>query len=1095
MKNLLLLINTLLAVMIPVTRSSAQTTMPTIVQKQTLNCSAGCSASTTITPATATTAGHMIVVSYTSTVSPILIKCGSSSALYSSVAQNVSAGVNSGLGTAFADIRYGLNVPSVTSCVMTMPSAWTGAAVMYEVTANTVDQGCYSIQADDTGITPGSCIMNPAAITSAGAATYPGINSNNNPITTQFANEMAFSALSGFPSTPTIAAPYTSTDYLDTASSAIFNSGPIATVGSSYMLSATWASGTSMPTGAVLTVYENPTLPTALVPILSPEMGSYGGPQTVSIVSPTNGSSVYYTVTAGTAGTTPTCTGSGTLYTAPFTISATSTVEAISCAAGYAPELATRNAWPNPTNNPPANNNQLTYTITGRTTPQTWYVRPAGGTRYSADLLTGQCNGLYDADYSGDGGTNENCAFNDFRFLYDSQGYLNQAWVMQGGDTAIVRGCISNPNTAAPYCRTGWSATSGPGSGNTWCVGVGAEGCQPPIPSGTSAQPTQILGGNYTSCTDGTIFTPGNQLRIIGGFGMIVALDLSAAQHVNVECVEVTSYGGCSQVGSYLTNLPCNYGDDYASVGIYTSNGTHDLYMQDVFSHGFISRGVQGTIGGIVTCLRCLISTNAEAGWDFDDGTTSRPSDTGQLLQYGSAPVNGTWNFNYSKIEYSGCMQVYTTNGFLPTYCFAQEEGGYGGSTGDAPGGCNNVNVNHSSFYFSLQDNVNWGHSDAGPSGAGYSDQGYCTETITNSYAFGVLGSDWKIGPNQSPVVMTGNVSIGNCARASLPIPGIPSTYNSFLQPGDLCRAAGSPLSFDLHAGNSAFTFSNNTIVSYASTIFGLKCWEGDYACPGSTVNFQNNIVYGFQSPTIIDQYGGDQGGTGGWFYGVGGPPATAVQTYNRSYNQWVGVRTENCPTTGYTGEVCSDPQFYGIPTTGPTSVANCLGLTAPTCTFVETDWDTFGVGASASYYLNSTSSPAYGTGTTYTGMPTTTFDGTAMPSPPVRGALSDNWTAPALATITVTPVSASVVIGGQAAYAAACLYTNSTTTPCNVTWTDTAAHSTVGSTTGVVTGVSIGSDTITATINTIYGQATVTILAAPQFVPMQGLLMYGRHN
>jgi len=44
----------------------------------------------------------------------------------------------------------------------------------------------------------------------------------------------------------------------------------------------------------------------------------------------------------------------------------------------------------------------------------TWYIRPDGGTRYSSQQKSGQCDGQTDAAYPGEG-KNQHCAFNDFR--------------------------------------------------------------------------------------------------------------------------------------------------------------------------------------------------------------------------------------------------------------------------------------------------------------------------------------------------------------------------------------------------------------------------------------------------------------------------------------------------------------------------------------------------------------------------------------------------------------------------------------------------------------------------------------------------------
>ena len=68
----------------------------------------------------------------------------------------------------------------------------------------------------------------------------------------------------------------------------------------------------------------------AQIPTFSPAAGLYTAPISVSIASETANTSIYYTLD----GTTPTT--SSTLYTAPFTISQTTTVKAIATAAGYA---------------------------------------------------------------------------------------------------------------------------------------------------------------------------------------------------------------------------------------------------------------------------------------------------------------------------------------------------------------------------------------------------------------------------------------------------------------------------------------------------------------------------------------------------------------------------------------------------------------------------------------------------------------------------------------------------------------------------------------------------------------------------------------
>jgi Chitobiase/beta-hexosaminidase C-terminal domain/Legume lectin domain/Fn3 associated len=71
------------------------------------------------------------------------------------------------------------------------------------------------------------------------------------------------------------------------------------------------------------------TPPPAATPVISPATGTYTSPQTVTVTDSTSGSSIFYTLN----GAQP--TSSSTKYTAPFTVSATTTVKAIATASGF----------------------------------------------------------------------------------------------------------------------------------------------------------------------------------------------------------------------------------------------------------------------------------------------------------------------------------------------------------------------------------------------------------------------------------------------------------------------------------------------------------------------------------------------------------------------------------------------------------------------------------------------------------------------------------------------------------------------------------------------------------------------------------------
>jgi hypothetical protein len=515
----------------------------------------------------------------------------------------------------------------------------------------------------------------------------------------------------------------------------------------------------------------------------------------------------------------------------------------------------------------------------------TWYVRPDGGTRYSANAPTGQCDGKADVAYSGSG-TNQHCAFNDYRFLYDDQSSQNVAWVIAGGDTVILRG--------GPW-RVG--VNQGTVAKDVWCNGSTTLGnpyncTNPTIPAGTATQHTRILGENYGSCSQS------NMTQLYGGFGVVQALRLDGAQYVDVQCIELTRHSQCTFYGvpAYPANCSRTYPlDDYATNGMTTTNTTHDVLLQDMWIHGFMSRGIIGPIGGTVSATRVDIAYNGGAGWDFDDGSAT-PS------------VNAVVNFSYLTVEWSGCNQAYPGTGAVS--CYSQSTGGYGDGIGTPAGTCLSANVDHSIFRYNTQDGYDMLHNDTGN----------CYGNITDSASYGNNGAQFKWGPNDNPMVFTNNTVVANCMRLSAPFPGQPSTYNANL--ADFCRA-GDAMAFGFRDGGST-TMENNTFVSYAPTTFDASCsgtypqLENQGTCNNSTFTFENNITYGIDNPDTYND-GGQVGGPGGFYYG------TPIGHVIRNNNLYFGLRATSfiCPT-GLPAEICADPLFVNEPVfTGESSLDN----------------------------------------------------------------------------------------------------------------------------------------------------------------------------
>ncbi|HWB32277.1 MAG TPA: putative Ig domain-containing protein [Acidobacteriaceae bacterium] len=566
----------------------------------------------------------------------------------------------------------------------------------------------------------------------------------------------------------------------------------------------------------------------------------------------------------------------------------------------------------------------------------TWYIRPDGGTRYSKNVTNGQCDGLADAPYPGSG-VNQHCAFKDYRYLWDDQSYGNDAWVISGGDTVIIRG--------GPW-RVGYDSNTGPGAGYTWCVGGnGPYSCSnPTIPSGTPTQHTRILGENWANCSANNAVDKSKLTQIFGGYGVWYALNLSGSQYVDVQCLEITSHAQCISHGYPAVPRGCNSGnpsiaslDDYDSEGVVTSTGTQNVLLQDVYIHGHTDRGVKGPIGGTFTCLRCDIYANGMAGWDFDDGSGSNNG-------FGTASLPGaTWNFLYSTIEWNGCNQIWP-NGGVDT-CYSQSTGGYGDGVGTPPGMCLNANIDHSSFNYNTQDGLDLGHLDTGN----------CKVVITNSIAIGNSGGTFKTGANATTYIFENNLALANCLRLSQPISGASSYYNANL--ADYCRA-GDNMSFNFRQGGTAL-LANNTVVGYQPTQFDIACWDTN-GCSNSTLTFKNNITMGYDNPSLYNM-GGQQGGTGSFYF------QQPIGIITRSNNLWYGIRSTSfaCPPP-YASEFCANPSFVNEPTGQGTN-------------FKETELDNFN-------FALAPGSPAIGAGIQIPGI-TLDYTGVQRANPPSIGA------------------------------------------------------------------------------------------------------------
>lgn len=226
--------------------------------------------------------------------------------------------------------------------------------------------------------------------------------------------------------------------------------------------------------------------------------------------------------------------------------------------------------------------------------------------------------------------------------------------------------------------------------------------------------------------------------------------------------------------------------------------------------------------------------------------------------------------------------------------------------------------------------------------------------SITNSVAYANMGQQWKWSTSPNATVnFTNNLTLGNCSRMGSPITGAPSTFNTNLS--DFCRAGDT-----IAVGTSDSTttvIANNTVVSYAPTIFDLGCL--DPSCSNGTFTVENNIVMGYDNPGDYSR-GLQPGGPGAYYYG------SPLGTFVRSNNIYYGVgHGFSCPT-GYPNEQCLSPQLVNQP----------LGNAG---NFVESELDNFNFDIAPG-------SPALGAGISVPGV-TLDYTGLTRGNPPSIGA------------------------------------------------------------------------------------------------------------
>ncbi len=538
---------------------------------------------------------------------------------------------------------------------------------------------------------------------------------------------------------------------------------------------------------------------------------------------------------------------------------------------------------------------------------ETWYVRRDGGTRYSANVPKGQCDGRADAAYRGKG-ENQHCAFNDVRYLWADGSYTNNptagspawGWIGSGGDTYLIRGSLAD----GVSWRVGYSGANISSDYHLGLAGNPYGSGAPPPPSGTTSQHTRILGENYASCHSASAKT-----QLHGGFATSSILQMAGVSYVDIACLDLTDFSNCGkdgQANACSTGTPLS---DFANTAIsWSRSSTYDT-LTDVNTHGLASAGMVGPTGTGAVFSYIDITGNAGSGWSADAGDST--TGTGTLL---------VQNYN---ISWNGCAEEYPIVHPLPySDCTDDNGSGYGdgfGTTSKPSSPPWNVTFDHGVVSYNTQDGLDALHL----IGTGSS------MTVTDTLAFGNMGQQIKVGGASGSVIS--NKIVTNCNAMRQAIPGTPSGYNSHLT--DFCRAADTGVVITVNDGSTTI-FRDNIIYSASTTAMEVDV-TSSCSTPTCLIKQQHNTFVGFLNNAAN---GYPSGGTGGYSNPIYAQEAAkAYSNPGSSFDQnttFHASKSWSCPAMRLheTRATCGDPKLkdqtwplYGHGNMTPTGAGSAI--------------------------------------------------------------------------------------------------------------------------------------------------------------------------
>lgn len=554
-----------------------------------------------------------------------------------------------------------------------------------------------------------------------------------------------------------------------------------------------------------------------------------------------------------------------------------------------------------------------------------WFIRPDGGTRYSANVTTGQCNGKYDVAYPGTG-VNQNCAFNDFRYLWSDNSGSSPAWIIAGGDRVVVRGCHALPsqqNPSDPNCRLGWDIAANGAPPNAWCYTIGNTDCySPPVPSGTSGAHTQILAGcAYDStpgpCHTGNVRNDANLTQLFSGMGLTFAFNLRGSKYVDIEGIELTTHNKVNSGTAFIASHAYALGDqifDGTNTETVTTAGTSGTAptWSTTIGTGTTTTGTVTftnstpncvTLGLPVYPINCQHSSapyddyggngfrtnNATSNILFEDVYVHGFSSSGFYGAIGGAITMTRVKDNYNAFagwNFDEGTSGPNSTGF-PNNPLASITASY--VTMDWNGFDQEYPITHAIPVLTANSQLTNGFGDAwsgqnthlasmtcdhcemaynvkdaffGPH------TGIGSVIITNSYAGNNGGQTWKANlGGDGTWLMQNTLTNDNCRRLVSPVAGMPSYFVNNINNSDLCRADGAAIAV-IWPITGSFEIDNSTfVIASRNTALDFSCWivpTGVAINLGGTGYAVNDVLYvGANTIATVTSVGGGGAITG----------------------------------------------------------------------------------------------------------------------------------------------------------------------------------------------------------------------------------------